>query len=111
MTNVNLSSGLPDTVLPDPPAEAAAALSDAGTAPEGGAAVLARWPRFLAGWATLGELAAAAGSDVEAYAYFRVGYHRGLDALRAAGWGGSGYVPWGPQSTTGFPGGLGEMGA
>jgi hypothetical protein len=26
------------------------------------------------------------------YAFFRVGYHRGLDALRAAGWRGSGYV-------------------
>ena len=32
--------------------------------------------------------------DVEAYACFRVGYHRGLDALRAAGWKGSGLVRW-----------------
>ncbi len=31
---------------------------------------------------------------MERYAYFRVGYHRGLDALRAAGWRGSGAVRW-----------------
>ena len=29
------------------------------------------------------------GRDVEAYAYARVGYHRGLDSLRKAGWNGS----------------------
>ncbi|HEV7535965.1 MAG TPA: DUF3151 family protein, partial [Acidimicrobiia bacterium] len=52
-------------------------------------AVVARFPRFLDGWARLGEHAR---DDVEAYACFRVGYHRGLDALRQAGWRGSGYV-------------------
>jgi hypothetical protein len=31
---------------------------------------------------------------VTRYAYARVGYHRGLDALRAAGWGGTGLVRW-----------------
>jgi hypothetical protein len=101
---VNLSPG---TVLPPPPPEAASALADASAA--GGraavAAVAARYPRFLAAWAMLGELAAAAGdpaADVEAYAYFRVGYHRGLDALRAAGWRGSGYVRWRHESNRGF---------
>ena len=39
----------------------------------------ARAPRSLAAWAALGSLAR---DDVEAYACFRVGYHRGLDALR-----------------------------
>ncbi len=42
------------------------------------AEVAAAYPRFLDAWAHLGE---AARDDVEAYAYFRVGYHRGLDAL------------------------------
>ncbi|MFP4312283.1 MAG: DUF3151 family protein, partial [Nitriliruptoraceae bacterium] len=42
-------------------------------------------------WAALAE---AARDDIERYAYARVGYHRGLDALRAAGWGGRGYVRW-----------------
>ena len=39
---------------------------------------------------------------VEAYAYFRVGYHRGLDTLRAAGWKGSGYVRWSEETNRGF---------
>ena len=30
------------------------------------------------------------------------GYHRGLDALRAAGWRGSGYVRWRHESNRGF---------
>src|SRR5205823_10824073 len=102
MTNVNLSSGLPETVLPDPPADAAAALASAADSPAEVARVVADWPRLLAGWATLGELAAASESHVEAYAYFRVGYHRGLDALRGAGWRGSGYVRWRHEPNRGF---------
>jgi hypothetical protein len=39
---------------------------------------------------------------VEAYAYFRVGYHRGLDQLRQSGWRGSGYVRWAHPSNHGF---------
>ena len=98
MSEVRFSGGLPETVLPDAPAEAVAALEAATTRDEV-AAVVAAHPRFMAGWARLGELA---GDDVEAYAYFRVGYHRGLDALRAAGWRGSGYVRWAHQSNRGF---------
>jgi Protein of unknown function (DUF3151) len=98
MSDVRFSSGLPETVLPDPPADAAAALAAASTSADV-AAVVARHPRFMEGWARLGEMAS---DDVEAYAYFRVGYHRGLDALRAAGWRGSGYVRWGHPSNQGF---------
>ena len=47
----------------------------------------------------MGQLAQG---PVEAYAYFRVGYHRGLDALRAAGWKGSGYVRWSEEANRGF---------
>jgi hypothetical protein len=63
------------------------------------AAVVAQWPRFLDGWARLGELAR---DPVEAYADFRVGYHRGLDRLRQSGWRGSGYVRWEHPTNRGF---------
>lgn len=96
---MNLSSGLPETVLPDPPTDAVEGLQQAGSDRAGVAAVVARHPRLMAGWATLGELAT---DPVEAYAYFRVGYHRGLDALRGAGWRGSGYVRWRHPSNRGF---------
>jgi hypothetical protein len=98
MPEVSFSSGLPETVLPDPPPEAAAALAAAGSREEV-AEVVAAHPRFLEGWARLGELAR---DDVEAYACFRVGYHRGLDALRGAGWRGSGYVRGRHPSNQGF---------
>ena len=101
---VQLSTGLPQTVLDPEPAEALAALEEALAAPEGErrdavSAVVARWPRFLDGWARLGQLAR---DDVEAYACFRVGYHRGLDRLRQNGWRGSGYVRWQHERNRGF---------
>jgi len=63
------------------------------------AAVVARFPRCLEGWATLGELAP---DTITAYAAFRVGYHRGLDRLRQSGWRGSGYVRWRHPTNQGF---------
>ncbi len=101
---VQFSGGLPETVLPDPPAELTSRLADALVAPieqrrDAVSHVVADNPLFLAGWATLGDLAR---DDVEAYACYRVGYHRGLDALRANGWRGSGYVRWRHESNRGF---------
>jgi len=101
---VNLSGGLPETVLPPPPEEAARRLEAARAEPperrrDAVAGVVATFPRFLEAWAELGEMAR---DDVEAYACFRVGYHRGLDALRQAGWRGSGYVRWDHPSNRGF---------
>ena len=96
--------GPPETVLDREPADALDALIVARSAPEAErrgavAAVVARWPRFLDGWARLGEL----GRDpVEAYAAFRVGYHRGLDRLRQNGWRGSGSVRWAHPENQGF---------
>jgi hypothetical protein len=96
--------GPPATVLPPPDPAAEAALRDAlGRSPSERRAalaeVVARWPRYLDAWARLGD----AGRDpVERYACYRVGYHRGLDALRAAGWRGSGYVRWAEPSNRGF---------
>jgi len=97
--------GLPETVLPPAPAEAQEALAAAlGLAEPDArrdaiAAVVARFPRFLEAWARLGQHAR---DDVEAYACFRVGYHRGLDALRQAGWRGSGYVRSARPENLGF---------
>jgi len=97
-------SGPPETVLDDEPTEAVTALDDALARPEperrqAVAAVVARWPRFLDAWARLGALGR---DDVERYACYRVGYHRGLDRLRASGWRGSGYVRWRHPQNRGF---------
>jgi Protein of unknown function (DUF3151) len=78
---------------------AALAQDDADRRRDAVKAVVARSPRFLDGWARLGELAA---DPVDAYAYFRVGYHRGLDQLRQAGWRGSGYVRFEHETNRGF---------
>lgn len=59
-------------------------------------------PACLAAWAALGEDALASGDPVTAYAYFRAGYHRGLDRIRRAGWRGSGKVPWHHEANRGF---------
>ncbi len=104
---VPLHGGLPETVLPPVAPAAVGALDAAMAAPEGErraalAAVAARYPKYLAAWASLAEVAAGAGETVESYAYARVGYHRGLDALRGAGWRGSGYVRWRNPDNRGF---------
>jgi hypothetical protein len=85
-----------ETVLPPAPDEARDALAHALAAdPEARktavSAVVADHPTFLEGWA---QLAGLGDEAIERYAYARVGYHRGLDALRANGWGGRGYVRW-----------------
>lgn len=64
--------------------------------------VAAKYPSCLAAWAALGEQAMESGAPVVAYAYFRVGYHRGLDRIRGAGWRGRGSVPWGHEGNRGF---------
>ncbi len=97
--------GPPETVLPAPPTEWTDGLAAALAEPDADArrtavqAVVARAPRFLDGWARLGQLAI---EPVDAYACFRVGYHRGLDQLRQAGWRGSGYVRWEHETNRGF---------
>ena len=73
--------------------------------------VAARWPACLSAWASLGEDALSAGRPVDAYAFFRVGYHRGLDRLRASGWRGSGSVPWSHAPNRGFLRALRGLGA
>lgn len=107
--------GPPRTVLPEESAEVRHLLARVAAAAEGrrdaAAAVVAGHPRSLSAWCALGD---AATDTVERYAAYRVGYHRGLDALRANGWRGSGYVRWADVTNRGFLGclrGLGSMAA
>jgi hypothetical protein len=104
---------LPDNLLAGPPP---VRLSDDGevraalAATADPAAVAARFPASSAAWAALAERALAEGRTVEAYAYARTGYHRGLDALRRAGWKGHGPVPWSHEPNRGFLRALAALG-
>lgn len=95
----------PETILPDVPEALQQALQralDHRAVDERRAAiaqVIVRDPTYLDAWAALSEIAR---DDVEGYAAARVGYHRGLDALRANGWKGSGEVTWMHESNRGF---------
>jgi hypothetical protein len=93
----NLLGGIPPTLLPDD-REVREALA-AGSDPT---EVAARHPSGQLAWAMLAEQALAAGETVQAYAYARTGYHRGLDALRRSGWRGQGPVPWEHEPNRGF---------
>ena len=102
---VTLTTGIPETILDPEPAGAQAALAEALAMADLAerhqmvSNVVANFPRYLDAWAQLGRLGR---NDVEAYAAFRVGYHRGLDRLRASGWRGSGYVRWRHETNRGF---------
>jgi hypothetical protein len=101
---VGISTGLPQTILDEAPQVARERLESALLRPPGQrheavADVVRSFPWWPDAWAELGDLAR---DDVEAYACFRVGYHRGLDALRRSGWRGSGYVRWREPSNRGF---------
>ena len=64
--------------------------------------VAGRFPECLTAWAELGDRSMGDGHSVQAYAFYRVGYHRGLDRIRGAGWRGSGRVPWAHVPNRGF---------
>ena len=53
----------------------------------------AKFPTSSLVWAILADEAYGEGRTVESYAFARVGYHRGLDALRRSGWRGAGPFP------------------
>lgn len=92
----DLLDGPPPTLLPDDPAAAELA---SGQDPE---SVVRAHPSSSLAWAVLADQAWDAGRQVESYAYARVGYHRGLDALRRNGWKGHGPVPWRHEPNQGF---------
>lgn len=89
--------GVQETLLPEEPEDARRDLAE-GRARQ---AVTAH-PTFLAGWAALSDRALADGDAVAAYAFARTGYHRGLDAVRRAGWRGQGPVPARHEPNRGF---------
>lgn len=89
--------GIPETLLPEE-TEVLARLAAGDEAVD----VAAKYPSSSLAWALLANDAHAEGQIVESYAYARVGYHRGLDALRRAGWKGQGPVPWRHEPNRGF---------
>ena len=95
MAHENLLGEPPETLLP---ADPASELSDDAD-PDAGARA---YPASSLVWARLAERALADGRDVEAYAFARTGYHRGLDALRRNGWRGQGPIPWAHEPNRGF---------
>jgi hypothetical protein len=97
--HVRFTSRPEATVLDGPDDQQREALGAAGHDLAALRACAARWPTLLEAWAGLAE---AAADPVDAYAYARVGYHRGLDALRRAGWRGSGEVPAAQPANLGF---------
>jgi len=104
----NLLGGPPPTLLPEdhPDTEVARALAGDASPLE----LAASHPASSLAWAVLAEQALAGGRDVEAYAYARTGYHRGLDALRRAGWRGHGPVPASHEPNRGFLRALAALG-
>ena len=97
-----MTSHLHNNLLAAPtklPADPALGLLAEGTDPS---VVAATYPTSSAAWGILAETALAERRVIEAYAYARTGYHRGLDALRRAGWKGNGLVPWSHEPNQGF---------
>jgi hypothetical protein len=98
---------MPDNLLPNPstnpetllPAEPEVDALLASNAPV--ASVVVSHPSSSLAWALLADEAWGRGATLESYAYARVGYHRGLDALRKAGWRGAGPVPWSHEPNRG----------
>jgi hypothetical protein len=88
----------PETLLPAEP-EVIAELSRTGRHEI--ATVVAAHPTSSLAWATLADAVHAEGRTLESYAYARVGYHRGLDSLRKAGWRGHGPIPWSHEPNRG----------
>ena len=106
--SISLSpQGPPRTVLPPEHRLAQAVALDPEERRVAAAALVADHPRSLGAWSLLGE---SEDEPVRRYAAFRVGYHRGLDALRGSGWKGSGYVRWADETNRGFLGCLAGLG-
>lgn len=97
-TRTNLL-GIPETLLGEDfvDVEVSAELAD-GDPRE----VATRHPDSPLAWATLAQEALEDDDVVSAYAFARTGYHRGLDALRWAGWRGQGPIPASHAPNRGF---------
>lgn len=100
-THENLLQGPAPTLLPDDYPTARERLTSGDDPVD----VAASAPASSLAWAVLAEgalTADTAAGNVEAYAYARTGYHRGLDALRRAGWRGQGPIPAAHVPNQGF---------
>ena len=95
MIGANLLEPEP-TLLPED-----AAVSQALDAGRDLESVVGEHPESPLVWALLADAADSGGREIESYAFARVGYHRGLDALRKAGWRGAGPVPWSHEPNRG----------
>ena len=93
----DLLGGPPPTYLPGGSELATAIASGADPA-----ALAAAHPTDCTAWAALADQAWARGDVIGSYAFARTGYHRGLDALRRAGWKGHGPIPWSHTPNQGF---------
>lgn len=99
--SLGLSPKPPETILPASEEELVATLHEALVAGDRATieGLVGHHPRDLFCWATL---AASTGDGIDGYAFARVGYHRGLDTMRASGWRGSGYIRAHVPSNRGF---------
>ncbi len=99
-------------VLPDDPENSREQTEAAQTAFEAGQldtmayreqlnTIVRSYPTCLSAWAALGELSLP-DDVIAAYAYFRTGYHRGLDRGRANGWNGAQQLPWEHENNRSF---------
>jgi len=93
----NLLGGPAPTLLPED-TDPLTALADG----EDPGLVALKYPSSSLAWAVVSDQAWAEGRVLESYAFARVGYHRGLDALRRNGWKGHGPVPWSHEPNRGF---------
>lgn len=97
----NLLGGPAPVLLPDDHARVRAAIEAGGDPYE----IAAKDPSDSLAWAYLAEdylHEHGSRGAVTAYAYARTGYHRGLDALRRAGWRGQGPIPADHVANQGF---------
>lgn len=108
---INIPFGV-RVVLPDDPDDSRQQTEAAQTAFEAGQldttayrerlnTIVRSHPTCLSAWAALGELSLP-DDVIAAYAYFRTGYHRGLDRGRANGWNGAQQLPWEHESNRGL---------
>ncbi|WP_193104829.1 DUF3151 domain-containing protein [Brachybacterium sp. FME24] len=98
LTSGNLL-GIPETRLPDDFIDVQVTSELADGEPR---EIAARHPESPMVWAALAQDALTDGDEVSAYAFARTGYHRGLDALRKAGWRGQGPIPASHAPNRGF---------
>jgi len=97
MTGHNLLDGPDPTLLADGD-DVRQALSEGRTPRE----VVARYPASPLAWSVIAAQAWDEQNVLDAYAYARVGYHRGLDLLRRSGWRGHGPIPADHPGNQGF---------